>query len=68
MVVGFVPPVTRPFASTVTLLYVPAVAPLAARFGFGYVPVRSPPAAPAGVLASDNLESLPWQAEEVTVP
>jgi hypothetical protein len=39
----FVPEVTRPLESVVTLLYVPAV-PTAASVGLGYVPVRSPPA------------------------
>ena len=43
-----IPASTRPLASMRTLGYVPAVAPVGGRVGFGYVPVRSPPAAPVG--------------------
>ena len=56
--------VTRPFASTVTCgttlaePYVPAVAPDEASVGLGYVPVRSPPAAPeGGPLATGTAET-----------
>ena len=61
------PAVTRPFVSTVTREYVPAV-PIAVKVGFGYVPVKSPLAAPAGVRASLNLASLPTAAVVAVAP
>jgi hypothetical protein len=40
----------------VTFVYIPED-PTAPKVGFGYVPVRSPPAVPEGVLESESLES-----------
>src|SRR5690242_14594227 len=75
--VTFPAEVKRPFASTVNvptcvaLPYAPEVTPEAVREGFGYVPVRSPPALPPG--ATPEIVTLPAEvrrpfASTVNVP
>ena len=74
VIAAVVAPATRPLASIVRTgtavaePYVAAVTPLVARVGFGYVPVRSPPADPLGVRESERRESLPWHDVPEVVP